>query len=687
MPLEVSLLLVEQETGADQEKRKQRLSLLKLLRTAKLLRIMKLIKLFRFFRFVRLMSRFEQALFVRYSVTSLAKFVMLLVCVVHWSACAFYYVDDEFCDGHNSWVTAHGLDDERDRLKYLTALYWSFTTITTIGYGDVTAECHAVRGYVMLVMIIGSSLYTYGITYMLTLVQSVNEQTLLFREQMDSINSYIRFREIGDPLRERLREYFSYLLTTDTWRHEFRNEQTILEQLSPDLRRQVVLDVNATLLEHVPLFARIKAQHFPGTDVLIAEIVARLANRLFRPDEEILTEGQFSDALYVLSKGRAEVLKWGRVRIATLEEHASFGEGGFTRRGQSRRNTTVLALTYCDVRYLRRSAFDEVLTAFEGVYEPLTRLLESRGRSIARGQRELEVQVRNAYPGVEHEWLEAHGGGMAESHAYPHFSFDDARSGSDAELSLQASQPRDAENSPPEARSNCGDEEPLEPRRPSTVIEDLRGMNGISRRRAPSDDARAHTRQRSASGGRSLHAARAARTHRARSRGSASFDSSKCAHGSLESRPPDLGAKSMVVPPASLQVLSLSTQLGRTVPTTNCYRRWTRAMPIMSKTAMMVLQPRNRFRRRAAPVATSRLSGRTPRTAPASCGMASLPRTSLLRPRPRAGAPSAAPDACRYSPRSHRWTSSQTTCANCSTRKLMPRPRTESQTSSSRRLI
>ena len=76
------------------------------------------------------------------------------------------------------------------------------------------------------------------------LVQSVNEQTLLFREQMDSINSYIRFREIGDPLRERLREYFSYLLTTDTWRHEFRNEQTILEQLSPDLRRQVVLDVN-----------------------------------------------------------------------------------------------------------------------------------------------------------------------------------------------------------------------------------------------------------------------------------------------------------------------------------------------------------------------------------------------------------------------------------------------------------
>ena len=88
----------------------------------------------------------------------------------------------------------------------------------------------------------------------------------------------------------------------DSWRHEFRNERAILEQLSPELRQQVVLAVNAELMEHVPFFARIKRQFgadssASSTEVLVAEVTSRFSNRLFRPDEEILTEGDHSDAL------------------------------------------------------------------------------------------------------------------------------------------------------------------------------------------------------------------------------------------------------------------------------------------------------------------------------------------------------------------------------------------------------
>ena len=51
--------------------------------------------------------------------------------------------------------------------------------------------------------------------------------------------------------------------------------------------------------------------------------------QIFRPDEFITKEGQVSDRIYILAKGRVEVVKWGKIRVAVLETGAYFGEAGF----------------------------------------------------------------------------------------------------------------------------------------------------------------------------------------------------------------------------------------------------------------------------------------------------------------------------------------------------------------------
>lgn len=40
---------------------------------------------------------------------------------------------------------------------YVAAMYWSFATFLTIGYGDVTAACTETRVLSMFVMLIGST--------------------------------------------------------------------------------------------------------------------------------------------------------------------------------------------------------------------------------------------------------------------------------------------------------------------------------------------------------------------------------------------------------------------------------------------------------------------------------------------------------------------------------------------------
>ena len=44
--------------------------------------------------------------------------------------------------------------------QYLVALYWAFTTMTTVGYGDVTPQTDEERIFCIFAMIIGVAFYS-----------------------------------------------------------------------------------------------------------------------------------------------------------------------------------------------------------------------------------------------------------------------------------------------------------------------------------------------------------------------------------------------------------------------------------------------------------------------------------------------------------------------------------------------
>ena len=44
---------------------------------------------------------------------------------------------------------------------YVASLYWTYTTITTVGYGDLTPKATAERLYATFIMIIGTGLFGY----------------------------------------------------------------------------------------------------------------------------------------------------------------------------------------------------------------------------------------------------------------------------------------------------------------------------------------------------------------------------------------------------------------------------------------------------------------------------------------------------------------------------------------------
>ena len=62
----------------------------------------------------------------------------MTVCfLVHLISC-FYFMIVSFNDFEpGCWIVVHGLIDADNFTQYISAMYWAFQTLTTVGYGDM----------------------------------------------------------------------------------------------------------------------------------------------------------------------------------------------------------------------------------------------------------------------------------------------------------------------------------------------------------------------------------------------------------------------------------------------------------------------------------------------------------------------------------------------------------------------
>eukprot|EP00928_Gymnodinium_smaydae_P099194 TRINITY_DN9397_c0_g4_i1.p1 TRINITY_DN9397_c0_g4~~TRINITY_DN9397_c0_g4_i1.p1 ORF type:complete len:745 (+),score=88.97 TRINITY_DN9397_c0_g4_i1:61-2235(+) len=271
------------------------------LQSARLLKVGKIAKVFKILRISKtlktlagseLTDKFEDLVPMKaHQTTSRISYLVGVTMVIcHWLACFL-----AFCDGPS--IDMYLGSGENSLRRYIAALYWAMTTLTTVGYGDLVPKSDSERIYAMLAMIVGGSFYGYIIGSITSVVTDMDIDARTFSERMDVVEAWLDHHgQLPSVLRRRIRRHFREQLSAKT----SVDDRQIVGDLSPELRADAAYFIIHGSVRKNPVFADL-----PNS--AMATFVDVLKSTASEAHDTIVSCNDPGTAMYIITEGCAGV--------------------------------------------------------------------------------------------------------------------------------------------------------------------------------------------------------------------------------------------------------------------------------------------------------------------------------------------------------------------------------------------
>ncbi|KAG9491464.1 hypothetical protein GDO78_000130, partial [Eleutherodactylus coqui] len=381
-----------------------------------------LLKTVRLLRLLRLLPRLDR--YSQYSAVVLSLLMVVFALLAHWVACVWYFIGQQEIGSSQSEVPEIGwlqelarrletpyyigrknissvlpaqnnhseetsnetglvlLGGPSSRSSYITSLYFALSSLTSVGFGNVSANTDTEKIFSICIMLIGALMHALVFGNVTAIIQRLYARRFLYHSRTRDLRDYIRIHGIPKPLKQRMLEYVQ-----TTWAvNNGIDTNELLHSLPDELRADIAMHLNKELLQ-MPLFAL-------ASRGCLRSLSLNIRPSFCTPGEYLIRQGDALEALYCVCSGSMEVLKDGVV-LAILGKGDLIGCEVSFEDTVIKANADVKGLTYCDLQGISLKGLRDTLSLYpEYAYKFTSQITQQLSYNLGSSRCEPESSPR-----------------------------------------------------------------------------------------------------------------------------------------------------------------------------------------------------------------------------------------------------------------------------------------------------